>query len=62
MKKFFLCLLLPLLLAVSCPSTPVSTQQGEKGVDLSYTPQTPDTENNYPLEPMSGKTECREQS
>jgi len=58
MKKFFLCLLLPFLLAVSCPSTPsttVSPQQGG-GVDLSYTPKIPDTENNYPPEPMSGKT------
>jgi endoglucanase len=54
MKKFFTYLLLPFLLAASCPSTPVS-QQGE-GIDLSYTPQIPDTENNYAPEPMSEKT------
>jgi len=54
MKKFLICLLLPVLLAVSCPSSPVSKQEG--GVNLSYVPKTPDTENDYPLEPMSGKT------
>jgi len=54
MKKFLICLLLPVLLAVSCLSTPVSKQK--EGVDLSYTPQIPDTENNYLPEPMSGKT------
>jgi len=54
MKKFLICLLLPVLLAVSCPSSPVSRQ--EEGVDLSYVPKIPDTENNYQLEPMSGKT------
>jgi endoglucanase len=58
MKKFLIYLLLPFLLAVSCPSTPsttVSSQQGG-GVDLSYAPKIPDTENDYPPEPMSGKT------
>jgi endoglucanase len=51
MKKFLLlCLLLPVLWAVSCVS-----QKGG-GVDLSYVPKTPDTENDYPLEPMSEKT------
>jgi len=53
MKKFLLCLLLPVLLAVSCPSSP-SAQKG--GVDLSYVPAVPDTENNYAPEPMSEKT------
>ncbi|MDR2922693.1 MAG: glycoside hydrolase family 5 protein [Treponema sp.] len=55
MKKFLICLLLPVFLAVSCPSTPTASQQ-KKGVDLSYVPKTPDTENNYSLEPMSEKT------
>jgi len=54
MKKILIYLLLPVLLAVSCPSSPVSKQGG--GVDLSYAPKTPDTESDYPLEPMSGKT------
>jgi len=54
MKKFLICLLLPVLLAVSCPSTPVSKQ--DAGVDISYVPQIPDTQNDYPPEPMSGKT------
>jgi len=54
MKKLLICLLLPVLLAVSCPSTPVSREEG--GVDLSYVPQTPDTENNYPQEPMAEKS------
>jgi endoglucanase len=54
MKKFLICLLLPVLLAVSCPSSPVSQQGG--GVDLSYAPKVPDTQNDYPLEPMSEKT------
>ena len=52
MKKFLIYLLLPVLLAVSCPSSPVAQQD----FDLSYTPQTPDTENNYPPETMSEKT------
>jgi len=54
MKKFLICLLLPVLLAVSCPSSPVS--QREQGFDLSYVPKIPDTENNFPPEPMSDKT------
>jgi endoglucanase len=54
MKKFFICLTLPVLLAVSCPSTPVPQQN--KGVDLSYVPKIPDTESNYSPEPMSEKT------
>jgi endoglucanase len=62
MKKFLIFLFLPVLLAVSCPSTPGSkpvsqpAQQQDAGVDLSYVPKTPDTENNYALEPMSEKT------
>jgi len=55
MKKFLLCLLLPVLLAVSCPSSPAA-QKKKGGVDLSYVPTVPDTENNYALEPMSEKT------
>ena len=54
MKKFLLCLFLPVLLAVSCPSSPVAQKKG--GVDLSYAPAVPDTENNYAPEPMSEKT------
>jgi len=52
MKKFLVFLLLPVLLAVSCPSTPVS----QKDKDPSFVPQTPDTESDYALEPMSEKT------
>jgi endoglucanase len=55
MKKFLLCLLVPVLLAVSCPSSPVA-QKKKGGVDLSYVPTVPDTENNYAPEPMSEKT------
>ncbi|MDR2575801.1 MAG: glycoside hydrolase family 5 protein [Treponema sp.] len=54
MKKFLIYLLLPVLLAVSCPSSPVSKQ--DVGVNLSYVPKIPDAESDYPLEPMSGKT------
>jgi len=54
MKMFLIFLLLPVLLAVSCPSSPVSQQWGD--INLSYTPKIPDTKNNYPLEAMSGKT------
>jgi endoglucanase len=55
MKKFLICLLLlPILLAASCPSTPDSRQEG--GVTVAYVPKIPDTENNYPPEPMSEKT------
>jgi endoglucanase len=54
MKKFLICLLLPVLLAAACPSSPASKQ--DIGVDLSYVPKTPDTVNEYPQEPMSGKT------
>jgi endoglucanase len=56
MKKFLLCLLVPVLLAVSCPSSPVAQQKGKGGIDLSYTPTVPDTENNHAPEPMSEKT------
>jgi len=54
MRKFLIFLLLPLLLAASCPSTSVS--QNQEGVNLFYTPQIPDTENNYPQEPMAEKS------
>ncbi len=56
MKNYIAYLLLPVLLAVSCPSTPVPRQEGGVNVNLSYVPKIPDTENNYPPEPMSGKT------
>jgi endoglucanase len=46
-------MILPVLLAVSCPSSP-ATRPGE--VNLSYVPTVPDTENNYSLEPMSEKS------
>jgi len=55
MKKFLICLLLPVLLAVSCPSSP-APQKEKAGLDLSYVPVVPDTLNNYPPEPMSEKT------
>jgi endoglucanase len=54
MKKFLICLSLPVLLTVACPSKPVLQQEG--GVNLSYIPKIPDTENDYPPEPMSEKT------
>jgi len=54
MMNFLICLLSPVLLAVSCPSSPVTQQVG--GVDLSYIPAIPDTENDYPPEPMGVKT------
>jgi endoglucanase len=59
MKKFLICLLLPVLLAVSCPSSPPASQkekQEKGGLDLAYVPSVPDAENVYPLEPMSDKT------
>jgi len=55
MRKIFLCLLLPTLLAVSCPSLPVS-KQNKGGLNLSYVPTVPDTKNNYSQEPMSEKS------
>jgi endoglucanase len=55
MKKFLICLLLPVLLAVSCLTTPV-TQEDEGDVNLFYVPQTPDTENDYPREQMAEKS------
>jgi len=56
MKKFLICLLLPVLLAVSCPSSPVAQRKEKGGIDLSYVPTVPDTESNYSPEPMSEKT------
>jgi endoglucanase len=58
MKKFLICLFLPILLAVSCPSSPApqKEKQEKEGFNLSYVPAVPDTENNYPPEPMSEKT------
>jgi len=56
MKKFLICLLLPVLLAVSCPSSPAPQKQKQGGLDLSYVPAVPDTVNDYPPEPMSEKT------
>jgi len=53
MKKFLICLLLPILL-VSCFSA--SDSQKKEAVNLSYKPKIPDTENNYTLESMSEKT------
>jgi endoglucanase len=57
MKKFLLCLLFPVLLAASCPSSPPA-QQGEKGgLDFSYIPTIPDTVNDdHVREPMTEKT------
>jgi len=53
MKKFWLCLLFPVLLA-SCVSG--SGSQGNNAIKLSYKPKIPDTENNHALEPMGDKT------
>jgi len=53
MKIFWLCLLLPVLLA-SCFSS--SNSKVKEDVRLSYKPKTPDTESNYALEPMGEKT------
>jgi endoglucanase len=55
MKMVLIYPLLPFLLAVSCPSSPVSKEKKE-GLNLSYIPTVPDTENDYPRESMSGKT------
>jgi endoglucanase len=57
MKKFWLWLLFPILLAASCPSSPPAQQREKGGLDLSYIPTVPDTENNdHVREPMSEKT------
>jgi len=57
MKKLWLCLLFPVLLAASCPSSPPAQQREKGGLDLSYIPAVPDTENdNHVREPMSEKT------
>ncbi|GBU26667.1 endoglucanase [Treponema sp. R8-4-B8] len=53
MKKFLLCLFIPVLLAVSCHSASVSQKEA---VNLSYKPKVPDTKNDYAPQPMSDKT------
>jgi len=56
MEKFLICLLLPVLMAVSCPSPPTAPQKEKEKLNFAYVPAVPDTTNNYPLEPMSERT------